>query len=298
MIHVHISIKKTIFGRKKWGKRHSQSLSLCGPVPPHQDNTSHRLPLVTEPGATPRTPFPHVSTKACPHVHCAGSNRQYISTQINSREGTFKKKDKFSGRREKDPTHPKRAIYPRRRRAEQEQPSSLLLLPPSTCQPIPCRCVSAAPLPSPKQTKHSRVIHARLPPFLNRPRSRLAGAGGVARGGWRSTRRCAGAATAACAPSMATPSTSSSGPSRSTRKLPLLRILETGRADWIGLGAPAEVCWFRDDPVGREGARDSGCGGRSPRVRSGRFWLPRAGVELALLRSLDWISVPVDPAEG
>jgi hypothetical protein len=32
--------------------------------------------------------------------------------------------------------------------------------------------------------------------------------------------------------------------------------------------APAEVCWFRDDPVGRE-LEIRVAGGRSPRVRSG-----------------------------
>jgi hypothetical protein len=57
--------------------------------------------------------------------------------------------------------------------------------------------------------------------------------------GWRSTRRCGGAATDGCAPSTPMPSTSSSGPSRSTRKLPSPAPpshLATGRI-WVDGGS-------------------------------------------------------------
>ena len=140
--------------------------------------------------------------------------------------------------------------------------------PPSLRGPAPQANPAEPSHPSPHASHHSSTASLPL-----RAASRLAGAAG-SDGGWRSTRQCEGAPTAACAPSTATPSTSSSGPSRSTRKLPsalppsLLHLL--GRGARIGLvAASAEVCWFRGDPVGL-GARDSCRGGRSPRARSGR----------------------------
>jgi hypothetical protein len=177
-----------------------------GPVPPRQ----HQLPpwhAQQNPGPPSMTPSHHVSaTKSPPRPQQC---QVYISDEEKRRE--------IPGKARKG-SHTIRNVQSIR--AAQTGAAALvggfLLCPiiPSRLSPrtrSPSKHTAEPSHPSPHASHHSSTASLPLPASPEQ--------GGVT-GGWRSTRRCAGAATAACAPSTATPSTSSSGPSRSTRKLP------------------------------------------------------------------------------
>lgn len=245
-----------------WKKRNTAQCTprisrIYSPVPPRQHNASCRLARMahssTLRGATATPRFHHVSAPKSPR------SPQQCQVGVSDRERK-KKRGKFPGRQEKDPTASGnvQSIH-----AGGAPRSDAFLPPPSTCyllasqpillggRPSPCR---PCPLPHLSQANTAESPTPPTIPQLPRSRSEPLPASpeqeqedGVTRG-WRSTRRCAGAATAACAPSTPTPSTSSSGPSRSTRKLPpCLHLVR--RSARIGLVATAQVCWFRDDPV-------------------------------------------------
>ena len=269
-----LKTKVILLGRRNGEKKTARPVShtalptartsgLYGPVPPRQHSTS--CPPGTRSGTRG-----HLDDTIPPrqrHAIPIAPVQVYICDEEKRREIPGKARKRSNAIRN----------VPHIRAAQAEQPASVggfipcpfnLLAHHLPAAPLPKQTPAEPSHPSPHASHHSSTASLPL-----RAASRLAGAAG-SDGGWRSTRQCEGAPTAACAPSTATPSTSSSGPSRSTRKLPLCSLPPSstswaaGRADWVSGGAGGGVLGPRRSGGG--GSSRFMARGRSPRARSGR----------------------------